>query len=122
MSRRSLITGLLLFVAGLAGFAVGRAQETVPGGAPAGGLQTLEDKASYAIGLDLGKNIVADESGLNADLIVKGLMDAVKKNKPLLTEEQMREVMTAYSRQRQAATAPSSSPLQRRTSRRDRSS
>jgi FKBP-type peptidyl-prolyl cis-trans isomerase FklB len=109
MSRRSLVMGLLLFVAGLSGFAVGRAQETPPAGQ--GELKTLEERAAYAIGLDIGKNIAGDGAKLNPELIARGLVDAMKKNQPLLSEAQVREVMTAYSRQRQAEAEAARRPL-----------
>src|SRR5262245_35240808 len=103
MSRRSLITGVLLFLAGLVGFAIGTispgtAQEAKPpssGGATE--LKTLEDKAAYAIGLNIGKNLQAEELPVNPDMIAKGLLDALKKSKPLLTEDQIVATMTEFS-------------------------
>jgi FKBP-type peptidyl-prolyl cis-trans isomerase len=111
MSRRSMLTGCLLFAAALAGFAVGQAQENpskakaaksapAAGGAPQ--LKTLEEQASYAIGLDIGKSILADGADLNPDLVAKGLSDALKKAKPLMTDDEIKEVMTAYGKQLQA--------------------
>jgi hypothetical protein len=93
MSRRSMLTGCLLFLVALIGYvagqekAAGQAQENPakPAAAPApiGDLKTLEDQAAYAIGLDIGKSILADGADLNPDLIAKGLTDALKKSKPL---------------------------------------
>ena len=126
MSRRSMITGSLLFLAALAGFAVGQAQDdparpvtegkakAAAGKAdPAGkaapkatggnsGLKTLEEQASYAIGLDIGRSILTDGADLNADLVAKGLLDAMKKGKPLMTEDECKEVMATYAKQMQA--------------------
>ncbi|HEX5103043.1 MAG TPA: FKBP-type peptidyl-prolyl cis-trans isomerase [Pirellulaceae bacterium] len=102
MSRRSLITGSLLFVAGLLGYvaglgqAPGQAQEKPPE------LKTLEEQAAYAIGLDIGKSILADGAELNPELVAKGLTDAMKKSKPLLTDAQIKEVMTAFTKAMQA--------------------
>jgi FKBP-type peptidyl-prolyl cis-trans isomerase len=108
MSRRSLITGVLLFVAGLAGFAVGktqeiRAQET-PAGAAKGAaeLKTADDKVAYALGLTVAQRVGADAGKLNPDLIAKGFLDGLKKNKPLLTDDQIRQVMSAFIKQREA--------------------
>jgi FKBP-type peptidyl-prolyl cis-trans isomerase FklB len=98
MSRRSLTTGLLLFVSALAGYATALAQ--APAAAPE--LKTIEDKAAYAIGLNIGNSIMEDDLGLNPDLVAKGLADAMKKAKPQLTPEQVREVMTAFTKQAQA--------------------
>jgi FKBP-type peptidyl-prolyl cis-trans isomerase len=90
MSRRSLITGFLLFLAGAVGFAIGSAQEPTAA-APAAGtpeLKTLEEQAAYAMGLGIGRDTLADTPELNPELIARGLIDAMKKAKPLLTREQ----------------------------------
>lgn len=110
MSRRSLITGVLLFFAGLVGFAVGMAQEAAPPAdlpaAPARAeLTSLEDKAAYAIGLNFGQRILADDLGLSPDVIARGLTDALKKSKPALTEEELEATMVAFSRKMQARAA-----------------
>jgi FKBP-type peptidyl-prolyl cis-trans isomerase len=108
MSRRSLTTGVLLFLAGLAGFAVGSgalgmAQElAAPGAAGAPQLKTLEDKAAYAIGLDIGQRLLTDDLAVNPDLVAKGLTDALKKSKPLLTEEQVTATMKEFGKIMQA--------------------
>ena len=117
MSRRSLISGVLLYLATLAGFAVGRAQEKPPQGATPGqpanqpALKTLEDQASYAIGLDIGRSMLADGAELNADFVAQGILDAMKKSKPLLTDEECRAVMTAYSREMKAKAAAKLKPI-----------
>lgn len=113
MSRRSLITGVLLFIAALVGFAVGRAQERLPQGATPGqpALKTLDEQASYAIGLDIGRSMLADGAELNADLVARGIVDAMKKSKPLMTDEQCREVMVAYTREMQTKAAAKLKPI-----------
>ena len=115
MSRRPLITGVLLFLAGIAGFAVGRAQETTPPAGQPGGaapqFKTLDEQASYAIGLDIGKSMLADGANLNAELVARGLLDSMKKQKPLLTDEQAQAVMTAYAKHMQAKEAAKVKPI-----------
>ena len=117
MSRPSLIMGVLLFLAGLAGFAVGRAQEKPPQEATPGQpakqptLKTLDEQASYAIGLDIGRSMIADGAELNADLVAQGILDGMKKSKPLLTDEECRAVMTAYSREMKAKAAAKLKPI-----------
>ena len=106
MSRRSLITGVLLFLAGLVGYAVAVAQEAAPRAAPAPAeLKTLEEKAAYAIGLNFGQRILADDLGLSPEVIARGLSDALKKAKPALTEEELETTMLAFSRKMQAKAA-----------------
>jgi FKBP-type peptidyl-prolyl cis-trans isomerase len=105
MSRRSMLTGTLLFLSALIGYTVGSAQETpAKGKAKAAGganpeLKTLEEQAAYAIGLDIGKSIVADGAELNPDLVARGILDAMKKAKPLMTEDEIKTAVTAYGEQ-----------------------
>jgi FKBP-type peptidyl-prolyl cis-trans isomerase len=100
MSRRSMITGCLLFLAACVGYVAG--QGTAAGQAAPPQLKTLDEQAAYAIGLDIGKSILADGAELNPDLVAKGLTDAMKKSKPLLTDAEIKEVMTAFSKAMQA--------------------
>src|SRR5262245_2616175 len=90
MSRRSLITGFLLFTAAVVGFAIGKAQEPAgqlpaPGSAPQ--LKTLEEQAAYAIGLDVGRGVMSDFPDVDPALVARGLLDVMRKSKPLLTPE-----------------------------------
>lgn len=99
MSRRSMLTGFLLFFAGLLGFAVGRAQEgqaSPPSAAP-GALKSLEEQAAYAIGLDIGRGVLIDAPELNADLVARGVADAMRKKQPLITEQQAQAAMDMFS-------------------------
>ena len=106
MSRRSLITGLLLFLSGLVGYAVGTAQELTPPPKPTGPqMKTLEEKAAYAIGLDIGRNIASGSGDLNPDLIAKGLLDAMKKAKPALTDEEIQTTMAEFGKKMRAQEA-----------------
>ena len=56
------------------------------------------DRQSYTIGLSFGQQLKGDSIELNPDLLVKGLMDALKGGKPLLTEQQRRETLQALNR------------------------
>jgi FKBP-type peptidyl-prolyl cis-trans isomerase len=108
MSCRHLIAGTLLLLCAVLGPAAGQAQEApakskakAAGGAEAE-LNSLEEKAAYAIGLDIGRSILADGAELNPDLVARGIVDAMKKAKPLMTDEETKTVMTAYAKQMQA--------------------
>jgi FKBP-type peptidyl-prolyl cis-trans isomerase FklB len=111
MSRRSLISAVLLFLAGLAGYAAGlahqvAAQEAAPPPAAAGpALKTLEEKAAYAIGLSFGQRLATDNLGLSVDVIARGLADGIKKARPAMTEDEIEATMIAFSRKMQAAAA-----------------
>src|SRR4051812_16067290 len=98
MSRRSLITGFLLFAAAMTGYALGLAQEPaakLPASAATPDLKTLEEQASYAIGLDIARGF-ADSPELNPELIARGLIDALKKKERLLTTEQAHLAMDQF--------------------------
>jgi FKBP-type peptidyl-prolyl cis-trans isomerase FklB len=107
MSRRTLLTVSLLALAAVTGFTVGRAQEPKAKAAAPGQpqLNTVEEQASYAIGLDIGKSFLRDKLPLNPDLVARGLMDGLRQAQPLLTEEQIQACMTKFSQLQQARQA-----------------
>jgi FKBP-type peptidyl-prolyl cis-trans isomerase FklB len=59
-------------------------------------LKNQRDKSSYAIGLNMGKNIRLQGADINLDLLSLGLKDGVGATTPLLTDEQMKEVMGLF--------------------------
>ncbi|MDA7950538.1 MAG: FKBP-type peptidyl-prolyl cis-trans isomerase [Pirellulaceae bacterium] len=59
-------------------------------------LKTLGDKASYTIGCQIGKEMLADGVDLNGELIAKGLLDTLAKKELLLTDAEMQEAITAF--------------------------
>jgi FKBP-type peptidyl-prolyl cis-trans isomerase FklB len=71
-------------------------------------LKDQKDKASYAIGLELGTSLKKGKMDVNTNTLVKGLNDGLSGAKPLLTEEQVKETMTALQKEmmdKQAAAA-----------------
>ena len=56
-------------------------------------LKTQKDKVSYAIGLNLGKNLHRDSVDVDTNLLLRGLKDALADSKPLLTDDEMRSVI-----------------------------
>lgn len=67
--------------------------------------QSVTDQACYAIGLQIGRNLKRDSADLSIDLIVKGLLDAYKGKKPLLTEAQCGKAIEAFSREMEGKAA-----------------
>jgi FKBP-type peptidyl-prolyl cis-trans isomerase len=65
-----------------------------PGPAPLV-LKTPKDKASYAIGLNLGKNLHRDSVEVDPNILLRGLRDALADRKPLLTDEEAKAAMVA---------------------------
>ena len=55
-----------------------------------------KDKASYAVGLNYGSNLKRQEVELDANQFFQGFKDAYS-GKPLLTDQEMRDVLNAYS-------------------------
>lgn len=71
-------------------------------------LKDERDKVSYSIGLDIGNTFKKQGMDINPEALMSGLKDATTGAKPQMTEEEMRNTMTAYSttmREKQAALA-----------------
>ncbi|WP_254507054.1 FKBP-type peptidyl-prolyl cis-trans isomerase N-terminal domain-containing protein [Anatilimnocola floriformis] len=63
---------------------------------PAAGLGTLEQQASYAIGLDFAKRLKSDDAPIDLDAICRGIRAGLSGTKPELTDEQMSAVMQKF--------------------------
>lgn len=59
-------------------------------------LDSEEAKISYAIGLDIGQNLQAQNIEVDADVLGQGLRDVTEGNTPKLTDDEMRETMMAF--------------------------
>ncbi len=71
-------------------------------------LKSVKDKASYAIGLNIGSNIRNDKMDLDLGLLFEGLRDAFEDKPRRLSDEQIRAAMTAFqeeTRKREEALA-----------------
>ena len=62
-------------------------------------LKDTKDKVSYSIGLDIGSTFKKQKMDINLDVLQKGLKDGVSGAKPLLTEDEVKATMTAYSKE-----------------------
>jgi len=62
-------------------------------------LKDKKDKVSYAIGLDVGNAMKKQSIDINTDIFMKGLKDALAGDKKLMTDDEIRETMTAFSRE-----------------------
>jgi FKBP-type peptidyl-prolyl cis-trans isomerase FklB len=62
-------------------------------------LKDQKEKASYAIGLELGNSLKKGNMEVNTDTLLKGLKDGISGAKPLLTEDQVKETMTALQKE-----------------------
>lgn len=61
-------------------------------------LKTEKDKISYSIGLNIGGNLKRDAIEIDGDALAKGIKDALSGSKPLMTEKEVQETMTAFQK------------------------
>lgn len=59
-------------------------------------------KVSYGIGMNLGMQWRQQEVPIDPDLLLKGMKDAMEGNATLMTEEEMRNTLTAFQNQHRA--------------------
>ncbi|MDP2682109.1 MAG: FKBP-type peptidyl-prolyl cis-trans isomerase [Deltaproteobacteria bacterium] len=74
----------------------------IAGCANAGGdtmLKNEKDKVSYSIGLNIGGNFKSQSVDINTDVLLKGIKDALSGSKPLMTEKEIQETMTAFQKE-----------------------
>jgi FKBP-type peptidyl-prolyl cis-trans isomerase FklB len=64
--------------------------------------EALQDKASYIIGLNLGKSLKTQDVPTNPDLIIQGLRDGLAGSTPLLTDEEIQAAMQEFQDQMMA--------------------
>jgi FKBP-type peptidyl-prolyl cis-trans isomerase FklB len=58
-------------------------------------LKTQKDKASYAIGMNIGKSMHKDSVDVDPNILLRGLKDGLSGAKPLLTDDEAKAAMTA---------------------------
>ncbi len=68
-------------------------------------LRTQKDKVSYIIGIDIGKAFKKQGLEIDSDLLVKGIKDSVAGNKPLVSEQEIREIMVGLQQKMAAQEA-----------------
>jgi FKBP-type peptidyl-prolyl cis-trans isomerase FklB len=62
-------------------------------------LKDAKDKVSYSIGLDIGTTLKKQKVDVNADTLAAGLRDALSGAKPQMTDDQIKETMTTFSKE-----------------------
>ena len=58
-------------------------------------LKTPKDKASYAIGMNIGKSIHKDSVDIDLSILMRGIKDSMKGGKTLLTDDEAKAALTA---------------------------
>jgi len=64
-------------------------------------LKTQEQKASYAIGVRLGTQLIISKDDLDLDAMKLGMQDIFDGKKPKISNDEMRKAMTAYQESKQ---------------------
>lgn len=62
-------------------------------------LNSLKDKVSYGIGLNIGKDFKEQEIDVDVNLLSRGIKDSLAGSEPALSEEQMREAFEAFQKE-----------------------
>ena len=62
-------------------------------------LKDAKDKVSYSIGLDIGTTLKKQKIDVNPDALSAGVRDAVTGAKPQMTDDQIKETMTTFSKE-----------------------
>jgi len=68
-------------------------------------LKDAKDKVSYSIGLDIGMTFKKQKMELNSDALAAGVKDGLSGVQPLLTEDEVRQVMMTFSKEMTEKTA-----------------
>ncbi len=74
-------------------------------------LKDEKDKVSYSIGLDIGNKLKSQSIEINADILASGVKDALSGSKPLMTENEIQETMTAFQKEMMAKQAEKTKAL-----------
>jgi FKBP-type peptidyl-prolyl cis-trans isomerase FklB len=82
--------------------AAGPAKSSAPAKAPAAqapaaasAFKTQKEKLSYAIGMEMGKGVKTQGIDVDPALLTQGLNDALSGGKPRMSEEELKQVITA---------------------------
>ncbi|GIW86697.1 MAG: peptidyl-prolyl cis-trans isomerase [Isosphaeraceae bacterium] len=86
-----LLTALALFSPTVSGIATAQDSPNTPNAL------SLEQRASYVIGLSLGRNLKEQDVDLDTELLLQGLRDALTGAKPRLSEQEAEATMQAFS-------------------------
>ncbi|MFQ5743906.1 MAG: FKBP-type peptidyl-prolyl cis-trans isomerase [Acidobacteriota bacterium] len=93
MRKFCVLAALLLFISATAACGRGGAQVT------AGDLESVQDKASYGAGLNLGRNIRQQGGEVDIDILAQGLRDGLAGSEPLLSDEELQRALGQYQQE-----------------------
>jgi FKBP-type peptidyl-prolyl cis-trans isomerase len=93
----------LLIAAALSTVLVGCGQQAAESKDVAVVLDTVDQKASYGMGINLGQRIKQDPSAIDIDAFLQGIRDGAGDGEMLMTEEEIITEMQAFQERQQAA-------------------
>ncbi len=67
-----------------------------------GAPKTQKDKVSYVIGMDIGTNLKKQSIEVNPDLLFKGIKDGLSGNKPMMSDQEIKETIATFQKEIQA--------------------
>lgn len=65
-------------------------------------LKDQKEKVSYSIGLDIGRNLKNQKIEVDPKVLEQGIKDAIEDKKPLLTEDEIAQVMAQFQQEHYA--------------------
>src|SRR6266513_2026376 len=83
---------LTIYLAAILVASIGLAQDKAQ-------LKDQKEKASYSIGHELGASLKKGNMDVNTDILTKGLKDGLTGAKSALTDEQIKETLTAFQKE-----------------------
>lgn len=88
----AIVTGCLAVQVGLAATQTAAPTANSP-------IKTENDKVSYTMGVDLGKNLMTNSVQINTDLFAQGLKDSMSGGKLLMTDADMKQALSTFREQ-----------------------
>jgi FKBP-type peptidyl-prolyl cis-trans isomerase FklB len=65
-------------------------------------LNSHKERLSYSFGYFFGMNLKRDAIDIDLDILMKGIRDSLSGNKTLITEQEMKETLTAFQKEMQS--------------------
>ncbi|WP_298869305.1 FKBP-type peptidyl-prolyl cis-trans isomerase [uncultured Gimesia sp.] len=96
MSKWHFTACLCIAFFGCSQFVTAQTEKAAPGKSA---FKDQKQKVSYGIGYNLGQNLMKDQLDLDPQILVKGILDAMTKQKPKMTEEQIRATLIAFQQE-----------------------
>jgi len=65
-------------------------------------LKSEKEKLSYGMGMEIANNLKRQSFDVDVDLLLKGMRDALSGGKTLMTEQEARQILTAFQKEMMA--------------------